>query len=387
MSTRLPLPVRRILRDDSSDAAVDAAWQRRQLGRPRRSLAIPATGALVVLAAAAALAVVVSRGGEPGPLLLDDGELPGVLVGEDTIDLSDGSSLALDATARVEPLENDGRAFDLLLEGGRTTFDVTPGGPRRWTIECGLATVVVVGTRFTVDRSPERLVVSVERGAVLVRGDRVENGARRLGAGDSIVITAASDAEAASPPARSMPAVHGPPTTDPAITPPSVPSTPAPAPRASTWRADAERGAYDEAYAELGATGLRREISHATPEGLLTLADVARLSGHPAESIAPLERILSEHASDPSAGLAAFTLGCVEADSMHRPARATRAFERAIDLALPRALLPDAIARLARARDEAGDSAGAHAAAQRYLAEFPEGAQARSMSALLEAAP
>ena len=62
-------------------------------------------------------------------------------------------------------------------------------GPRRWQIECGLATVEVVGTHFDVERSPGRLRVAVARGQVLVRGERVPDRVRRLAAGEALEVT------------------------------------------------------------------------------------------------------------------------------------------------------------------------------------------------------
>ena len=56
---------------------------------------------------------------------------------------------------------------------GGVRFEVEPDGPRRWTIETGLATVEVVGTVFEVERAPGAVDVRVERGVVVVRGERV----------------------------------------------------------------------------------------------------------------------------------------------------------------------------------------------------------------------
>jgi transmembrane sensor len=376
MGARLPLPIREVLDEPIDARDVDAAWKRHQLRRPR-SPAVP-----LVLASAAALAVAAVAllviGHAPGPLRLADGAMPTVLHGASEVTLSDGSQLAMSDDAHVALLENDGQELALLLGAGSATFDVVPGGPRRWTIECGLATVVVVGTRFRIERTEDRLTVSVSRGAVLVRGERVPDGARRLGAGESIVIERESEPERvreapAEPLAARIDDAR-------AVQAPSETTRVVP----SAWRPLAARGAYDEAYAQLGPTGLRRATAHASAEDLLVLADVARLSGHPPEAIAPLEQLLAEHASDPNAALAAFTLGRIEADDMDRPARAAQAFERATQLALPRALLPDALARLADARHDAGDDAGARQAAQRYLDSFPEGPLTAHMRALSE---
>src|SRR5262249_12554261 len=100
-----------------------------------------------------------------------------------SVALSDGSVIRLSPGARVEPLENAPAAVSLMLTVGEADFDVHEHGPRRWTIECGLASVEVVGTRFTITRVPGELSIRVSRGIVLVRGERVPDRVRRLQAG------------------------------------------------------------------------------------------------------------------------------------------------------------------------------------------------------------
>src|SRR5207249_3420102 len=63
-------------------------------------------------------------------------------------------------------------------------------------IVAGLATVAVVGTHFECARDTGRLRVSVQRGSVLVRGERVPERARRLEAGQTIEV---SDGDAREP--------------------------------------------------------------------------------------------------------------------------------------------------------------------------------------------
>ena len=102
--------------------------------------------------------------------------------------LSDGSRVDLAPGARFAPLESTGTSFVAVLERGSAHFEVRPGGPRRWQIECGLATVEVVGTGFDCLRAPGRLSVSVRHGAALVRGERVPDRARRLAAGETLEV-------------------------------------------------------------------------------------------------------------------------------------------------------------------------------------------------------
>lgn len=391
MSDRLPIPVRRVLREPIEESRAEALWRHRELERSRisikgersRRLAGLAIAAAAVLGVLAALLLGV-RLAPAGPLTLADGSAPGSFAGDARVELSDGSRMWL-SNARLEVLENDGTAFGLVLGEGTASFDVRPGGPRRWTIACGLASVTVVGTRFRIERSSDRLSVAVEHGAVLVSGERVVDGARRLEAGESIEIAAPRpppDEDVAPPRPVSIPSPETSSAEHARIARPAPPLERPERRARGEWRAMAERGAYADAYAALGAGGIDRAIPGASAEELLALADVARLSGHPIEAVAPLELLLREHRGDASAALAAFTLGRVEADAMHRPARAASAFEDAIALGIPRALLADALARLALAREASGDREGAREVAARYLAQAPEGPHAAAMRAL-----
>ncbi|MGD0839089.1 MAG: hypothetical protein ABSB49_20835, partial [Polyangia bacterium] len=108
-------------------------------------------------------------------------------------------------------------------------------------------------------------------------------------------------------------------------------------------------------------------------DDLLALADVARLSGHPAEAVLPLQRILSDFARDAQAPLAAFALGRLELDGLGHPQAAVSAFGRALALGIPSSLREDARARLVEADVRAGDTEAARRAGAAYLAEFPKG--------------
>jgi transmembrane sensor len=124
---------------------------------------------------------------------------------------------------------------------------------------------------------------------------------------------------------------------------------------------------------------VRRETQRLSVADLLALADVARLSGHPREAVAPLERILSRFASDPQAPLAAFALGRLELDALDQPRKAAAALERALALGVPRSLKEDVRARLVEAYGRAGDRTAARAAARAYLREFPDGRERAEM--------
>ncbi len=349
------------------------ARPRRSAGRLFRVDTAALAGLSLAVAAAAIVWIGISRP-EAGPLRLAGGQaVPTVQApaAGSVLDMSDGSRITLSAGARFEPLLSTGTSFVALLDGGRANFEVRPGGPRRWQIECGLATVEVVGTGFTCDRTPGRLRVTVQHGVVLVRGERVRDRAQRLAAGQSLEVT--DDRTGQSTPAPSAP---------------PAPAEPAPAPMAAAeaaavpeirvqghvaWRELARQGRQRDAFAALGERGLAREARQAGVADLLLLADVARLSGHPRDAVAPLERILDVYPRDPQAPLAAFALGRLDLDALDAPAPGARALERALALGLPQSLREDARARLVDAYARTGDGPAARAAAQTYLREFPDG--------------
>jgi transmembrane sensor len=143
------------------------------------------------------------------------------------------------------------------------------------------------------------------------------------------------------------------------------------------WRVLAQDGQFDQAYRSLETSNLAAASDE--PGDLLLLADIARLSHHPAESIAPLEKLLREHRSDPRAALCAFTLGRVLLDDLGKPREAAAAFREAQLLDPSFAMIEEALAREVKALWRAGDSTAAHERALEYLRRFPEGGSARSV--------
>ena len=381
--SQLRLPLKDHLCDPVDEAALHRIAEKidsRTRGRKRRQF-LP----LVLIGATAAVAVIVvataHRHHDAGPLLLADGrELVTVDSGgaPSEIALSDGSHIRLLPGARMEPLASTGATFSTIVAQGRADFDVRPGGPRHWTIECGLATVEVVGTEFSCERGPGRLRVEVRHGVVLVHGERVPERVRRLSAGESLDIREETD--------RSMAMVGN--ALDPAAATVEMANREDSQPRAHgsvarPWRDLARRGRHEDAYAALGPEGLRHESKRLGVNDLLALADVARLSGHPAEAVMPLERILGDFANDAQAPLAAFALGRLEMDSLGHAQAAASAFRKALALGIPRSLREDVRARLVEAYARSGDGRAAQRAADAYLDEFPKGRHVQAIQGWL----
>ncbi|MCZ7686580.1 MAG: FecR family protein [Sandaracinaceae bacterium] len=196
----LPDPIADVLKDTADEARVRRLWRGIEARRasPRRSRA-PALAAAVALAAGVLLWIAWPRASAPGPLALAGGGALSTMDGPREVLLDDGSRIVLEQGARVEPLQSSATAVTLLLARGRARFEVQPGGPRRWSIESGVATVEVVGTVFTVERGVGWARVEVERGVVVVRGERVPDRAARLARGDALTIGEGEIARAGEP--------------------------------------------------------------------------------------------------------------------------------------------------------------------------------------------
>jgi transmembrane sensor len=144
----------------------------------------------------------------------------------------------------------------------------------------------------------------------------------------------------------------------------------------ASWRRLAERGQYEEAQRALRKAG-PGAVRDDTAE-LLLAADAARLSGHPAEAVPYLQRVLRGHGHDPRAGLAAFTLGRVLLDELGRPSEADDAFALARSAGGP--LAEDALAREVEAVSRAGDVTRSRELALLYQRLYPNGRRAKAVS-------
>lgn len=399
--SRLRYPLAGSLRDPANEEGMERIAQEidARFPRPRRRGRLPFVLVVTATVGAGTYAALALR--DFGPLRLADGnpvvavEAPSIETGEageTGIALSDGSRIRLLPGTLLEPLESSGTTFSAMVVRGGAEFNVRPGGRRHWVIECGLATIEVVGTQFACERTPGHLHVAVSRGAILVRGERVPDRVRRLAAGESLDVFE----DVVRPVATAVATPTIAPLAQPASTVPTsvagASGNPARVDRAespsrnratTSWRDLAKRGRHDEAFLALGADGLRRESKRLGVADLLALADVARLSGHPADAVAPLDRILTDFADDAQAPLAAFALGRLELDSLGRPEPAILALNQALKLGIPRSLREDVRARLVEACARSGQPDAARAAADAYFREFPRGRHTRAIKGWL----
>jgi len=134
--SKLEFQLKGSLRDPADERALSRMWQAVDSRFPRphgkRSLALIA---VPIFAAAAGVALVVFLRQDPGPLQLANGAAIAAVdapAGGARLAMSDGSTIELATAARFEPIESSASTFIGVLEHGTGTFDVRPGGPRRW---------------------------------------------------------------------------------------------------------------------------------------------------------------------------------------------------------------------------------------------------------------
>ena len=281
------------------------------------------------------------------------------------------------AEANVVTLERSAGLERFRVEQRGAWFDVTPNR-KTVRVEAGEVVVEVLGTRFLVERVEARVHVVVERGVVRVSSRGVM---RTLEAGASGWFPEELPTEAKKP-VEPEPEVVAPPT-EPEVVAPKVVEPPRrpvkrePVVKAAappTWTTLARSGDFDGAWSAMKSAPAPRD----EPAELLLAADVARLSRHPEEALAPLRRVLEAHARDPRAPLAAFTLGRVLLDDLGRPKEAAAAFERARGLAPEAPLAEDALAREVEALSRA-QSPEAKARAETFVQRYPSSARLRAV--------
>lgn len=292
-----------MLKDIADEDTLAAVWSGVERGRARyrrRRWAMSGAAAAVVVGLVGAWLAQRPSSRAPAPLTLAVAPpLSGQLVAG-PVRLSDDSVITATPGSRLEVIENSGHRLQLSLRAGQARFEVTPSTGREWHVAVGELSVDVVGTVFTIERTPEATRVAVERGSVVVQGDRVPDHLLRLVAGDHFELDTREVAVA-------LPPAPAPPTAAPAL--PTI----APSPAAAPFR-----------------TG-----SVAT--ALLEKADGERRAGHVEGALTTLTRLVDSYPTSPEAGLAAFTIAQLREERGETKA-AIEWYGRAVQLGVPRAL-------------------------------------------------
>jgi transmembrane sensor len=287
-----------------------------------------------------------------------------------SVSFADGSSAELadrEAELRVEH-ESVERVVTSLR--GAARFDIVPNAARAFEVRTRDVRVRVLGTRFAVQElGGGQTKISVDRGKVQVEW---LGGSHLLLAGESGVFppsVADRDLAAGLAAAEHESARAEPPAVAPRIARADAPAT--------SWRDYAWKGEYDKAYVELNQRG--KSAVRDEPGDLMLAADVARLSSHPSEAVAPLRKLCDVYPSDKRAPVAALMLGRVLLDDLGRASEAASVFEKARVLWPSGPLAEDAFAREVEAWRRAGNGERARTLADQYLRQYPNGRHAAAL--------
>jgi transmembrane sensor len=303
--------------------------------------------------------------------------------------LADGSRLALlDADTEVSVDESSERRVALHLGLGRARFEVPQQGERVFQLRTAQLVCETLGATFEVTQERASTWLRVERGRLTLTSTTPQ---RTLEAGEQARFEApegAPSASASKPEStRHKAAARSNVRTPHAETnaevvlaretarfdatseaaPETPPETP---PETDSWRDHAERGDFKQAFPLLPSPDTMTTMSVSE---LMLAADAARLSGHPAAALPYLRRVVSQHAQDARAPLAAFTLGGVLMNQLGLPREAEAAYANARATSTSSALAQDALARQVEAAHRAGDEALARSLAREYLQHYPQG--------------
>jgi transmembrane sensor len=346
---------------DSKDTEIGLAMLRGRMRR--RAIARKASVGLAAVAACAGLV-----GGTIGfrSYTAVPDPVPVSAMASTAVRFSDGSVVTrLEPDAQVSVVEAGPERIITSVERGQVSAEVTPRPSRVFRVLAGQVVVEALGTAFTVERLDERVGVSVHHGRVRVTW---LTGQGELGAGESNWFPPIEENRA-----REEPRPVGPDT--PAIESSPAAGSAASSSRTPSWKMLALEGRNREAYALLRD----HKKNLRDPDDLLLAADVARLSGHPADAVPYLERLIKESGNHPKAAMASFALGRVLMTSLGQPEKAALAFAEARTRAHGGSLGEDALAREVEAWAQAGTKTRARERAQEYLRLYPRGQRSRSV--------
>jgi transmembrane sensor len=231
------------------------------------------------------------------------------------------------------------------ITSGKSRFRVEDPHTDAVSVQVGELTITTYARVFSVARSADATDVWTHEGTLAV-----------VWKGEELTLPAGTHRRFAEAAADDAPSI------DPA------PAAPRDRPIAD-WRAPARDGDHQRAYRLLRRAG----NPGTSVADLMLAADVYRLSGHAAEAVTPLERVVAKHRADPRAPLASFTLGRVLLDELGRPIAAARAFADARAIDPKGALAEDALAREVEAWAKGGNAGNARRRAELYLDLYPVG--------------
>ena len=320
-----------------------------------------------------------------------------------SLHFNDGSKVALEPGTRGRIREVERAGARVAIEHGTASFQITPGGGRRWLVDVGPFLVTVKGTVFTVAWEPltERFELRLERGRVTVSGP-VSAGEITLRAGQHLAVnlakaetTITEDAPGgpngasaqAQAPEPSRPAATSAAAADDAAADSGPSAPPAPLPGKvggeRRWSDELAHGQWDQILAEAERTGIEATLGTASSEDLLAVADAARYRRRPELARSALLAARRRFPSSPRSLDALYLLGRVEESRPGALGDAIGWYDRYLARAPNGAFAGEALGRKLTLTNELFGAARARPLADEYLRRFPSGSYAGSARALL----
>jgi transmembrane sensor len=294
---------------------------------------------------------------------------------EITMDLADGSQIALEPHSQLEVEQRTKSEVRLQLVRGKAKFHVTHREKRSFEVLIRGVRVQVVGTKFQVSNNElngkTEVGVNVEQGTVRVTPPAQPGFLLHAGQTWSMVLTkpslkisANSALSAPSPSSPSSPMVGT-----------SVPEQPSPGTSSTTTKPapsshKTQKGTGDSVPDAVPT------LATANAKQLFEMGNQARRSGNLAGAVQAYDTLIRRFPGDGRAGLAAFEIGRLKMDRMGDLSGAVRWLQQAIRLAPGAGFREDAMSRLVQAYDRMGAMAACKQALQSYQASYPHGVHA-----------
>jgi TolA-binding protein len=303
---------------------------------------------------------------------------------------SDGTHITLQRSTQARVTELTAQGAHLVLERGSLEALVVHRTLAHWELQAGPFAVLVRGTQFTLNWSPESstLVVELAKGLVDVVGPGL-GGPRSVKAGERLRVSA----EATGWHVEATDVTHGATTSEPhgpdAVLPSegvqdapggssAVTTNPAKEPATSKpgWQELAAVGNYVDSLATARRLGVQRICASGSVGELTKLAQVARLAGDAETARTALRSVRERFAGSAEAAMATFDLGRLAFDTSGRFLEAAHWFKDYLREFPHGRLAREATGRLIESLERGGDHTGACEVANEYLLKYPSGPHA-----------
>jgi len=374
-----------VLSDDVGFARLQA-----RLAKPKAALPVAWLLGAVGLAAATALAVLISFREQPRLITFEvAGGKPdrnGHIIGGDgtRIRFSDGSEAALarGADAQIQHVTEHGA--EVVLSRGSMRVHVAKKPLAAWNVTAGPYNVHVTGTEFNVSWSKQRQAfdLRMETGAVIVTGPLAAAGivlkaGQHMFGGVAEGRLTVEGGESASPPPKQPPALAvDAPVESPSVQPAraATTTTTGTPPRAAgephVWTRQVAQGRFDSVLEDAERRGMDRTLAAGSLEELSALADAARYAGRASIARRVLLAERERFSSSAAARDAAFFLGRIAEDG---GGGALEWYERYLNESPRGAYASQALGRKMMLLYKQGGRGLAEPVAIEYLGRYPSG--------------